>query len=563
MQDRASPSDAQASFLPLKARLNDREKASFLEAREKTRDLDDAILRDTREGFSVANTRRIETEWDEAERADALARCGQCEGCAADRDCDRPIAGFEMADPAPDLGETEFRSKLYRGLRAAELRGKAAEARRLARIAGSLESQAIACGSTFVMQVTDDRGTFAVDDNGDYVLDESKAPLKKKQRRVRRVEDREKSRERFYTGRAVGQVERFARVRGCGKLTIAITCRLDGSARNMVARCGVVRLCKACADRRAVQRQRGVAAGRLRALERGKKYGLWIKNRAGGRFTEKHMVVTVPHFAMGDVREGSPLADALRKKIGARNTIFARVEALYLAWPRFASRVRRYLKKVLVRGMHEDERYRGPKGDAKLMVLYRLTEWTLGRDLGGHPHFHIYCYSPRLPYELIRQWWAEALHEAGVPLAFRKDAKKVDVIVDVRHLQSVDHAMLDELVKKGERAAIEKLGTLRDKTKWTGSAADKILDYADATMVKTFDELRDAGRDAEAADLFWALEGRRLAQGSLGFIVPPLPAGCPCCGQREDAWGRSIFTVALVDPTRPHRYESERGPPPS
>ena len=378
-----------------------------------------------------------------------------------------------------------------------------------------------------------------------------------------RVEDVAAGRERFHVGRARGARERFARVRACGHGRLKIACRLDGRTHAVIPMgCGVPRVCKACATKVALRNQKKVGKARVRILREAYESMRMMPNRAGGPFGEKLVTLTNRHFALEDIEEGSRLWEKIQG-FGKLNVTQARTEAIQLARPEFFRFLRDWFGRVCARGMvsrdyAKKERYRGPKGDRKKIAYYCLTEWTAGDDAKGHPHFHIYTFMPYVPQVVLERFWAAALRRIGCPVDKRADGSD-NVNVFVQSLRSVNHRALSELAKVpgGEAKASRELGTFRN----AATGAKIVLQYADGTMVDSLDFLIDTGRDDIAGDMFWAYEGKRLAQGSRGLLDPKKASVCLLCNQSHDAWGRSVFIASVVDPTSPPRYDSERGPP--
>ncbi|MDB4884487.1 MAG: hypothetical protein JWL95_3253 [Gemmatimonadetes bacterium] len=356
-----------------------------------------------------------------------------------------------------------------------------------------------------------------------------------------------KARARWYEGRAGAQLPRFDTVRACCTRTIHVSCKLcaESLCEPIPCACGVVRICDDCADARAEKRQRGIAQARAAAILNGYDAGLFYRKRRGGMFSEKMLTLTVPHFTCADAEAFAPASELLeecgRDLDGFKfwnNDVSARVTALRLAWPKFMRSLRRWLKKV------------DPAG-ARSFRYYRLFEWTMGGDGKGHPHFHAYLFSPWLNVRLLRKWWAAALESVGVPLPSSCTACPDDgsecsytgghsrhVVIDIKRLAGFNYAALRELVKSGDRKAIEtKLGELR-------APGIDAVNYASAwTMSDAFAELPPEARAATAdvqRDLYIAIEGRRLAQGSMGFSLALARPVCGCCGQ-------SMFSAGVVD----------------
>jgi hypothetical protein len=349
---------------------------------------------------------------------------------------------------------------------------------------------------------------------------------------------------RFYQGRARGQEGKFDTIRACGTRDVKVSCLVCGTERTTVkAACGVIRLCARCVEDRARKRQRRIAQARARAIVNADLARLFRGNRRGGRWSEKHLVVTVPHVHMADVVEGSPVAKAC-DSFGLRTDVAARVATLFLAWPIFMRAVRRWYQ------------LREGKGRAALTYWYRCFEWERGSDGLGHPHFHVQLLSPWFPKWLLGRLWADAIAKVGV--ACPRECEKClrphadrpchygkgnpHVIVSLDRCYGSESAQLRELIKSGNRRAIAALGTM--------GHAGAVVSYAgDWSMLKAFPGLESAsdGEWAAAAALYCALEGRRLYQGSAGFLVAPKPCACGKCGASNYDGEHTVFAAALVD----------------
>lgn len=454
---------------------------------------------------------------------------------ARNPDAEEPTDRAAASEAPYRFAGLEAGTRAFRGFRYLAATKKAAAARLLAKNLGELRTWNLRCFG----------------DEGKNDAEPEHAALRKA---------------KFWEGRASGQLKRFPTVMACGSRDITVTSRCHGiEVASIPARCGVVRCCKACAEHRASERRKRLYHARVEVLLDAPRLGLQLPFRAGGRFSEKMLTCTLPHFSIGQVTPDSALAEAC-EGYGRRTTINARVQALRLAIPKFLSKVRRYLGNELKRcpravGANPD--------DAKLARFYRLFEWTRGHDKNGHPHFHIYVWSPYLPYELLREWWAKCLRKVGAPVGERVTAQGeiVDnVNCDVRELRSFDGHALAELIKKGQRAVqLESLtsGVNRKSHLEQARGATGIEDfvsYADGTIVDSFEELRDAQDERAQVDLYVALEGVRLAQGSRGFLLPKRRSCCPVCEAVEFEDGRSLWNVAFSDPCGA-RYNPPTGPP--
>jgi hypothetical protein len=343
------------------------------------------------------------------------------------------------------------------------------------------------------------------------------------------------STERWHTCRAQGQLYRFERVRTCGMRTLVATCKTCGEDRRPVREtCDIRRVCESCDVDNAKTRRARFGRARGLALLEGLRYNLFRPNRAGGRFGEKMLTLTVPHLALEDA------TGELRRK--ATCTLDARIRALFGAWPRFVRKMNRWWKAHHQTGV----RY------------HRAFEWTLANDGKGHPHFHVYLLSPFVDVALVREWWAEALRAIGCPVARGEYSLRSEVMVDLRVLRVPSAATVRELLKGGKRSAIELSRIVDDQgrplTHLPGMFAGgrDAFEYADGWTlgeVEAPDDVR--------AQLYCSLEGRRLTQASRGFFVDDEPPECACCGGREF---RVRFEVC--EHTQPLDVaQHERGPP--
>ena len=312
----------------------------------------------------------------------------------------------------------------------------------------------------------------------------------------------------WHAGRAKGQRERFARVRGCGKRLMIASCRTCGEERRAVPEmCGVSRVCDACDAADAARRRARFGAARGRQLVIAHRYKLFMRKRRGGRFGERMITVTVPHRRLVDS------TGEVRKR--ATDDISARIWALRLAWPVFMRSVRDHWLRRAKLGLLD-----------RAIAYHRAFEWTLGNDSLGHPHFHVWCFSPWVDHHALREWWATALDSVGWPverdMSVDGTPGAARVVVDVRLLRSFGEDAVHELLKGGiDRRKALNLSRL-DTVDGPGLDA---FDYADGW---TLGEV-DAPRDVRAA-LYMALEGFRTTQGSKGFFEDDDPIVCECCG---------------------------------
>ena len=329
--------------------------------------------------------------------------------------------------------------------------------------------------------------------------------------RMRRAERRGE----WHARRARGQVERFARVRSCGSRELVVVCGRCGDRGAPIAEsCGVRRACRRCSSLYAVASRARFGRARAWLYERARAAGLDYRWRHGGAYGEKMLTLTIPHFD----REPAPtlLAGVVHESKWSRleTTTEARVHAIFDAWRTFSQRLARWAKA---------HRHKG-------IAWVRAFEWTPGHDGYGHPHFHVWLYSPFLPRTPDRrctscgecgcapvdQWWADALRAAGVPGV---DAG-ADVRVKLQSFEPLSRSVVAEVLKGGVREALA-VSRLRVK-----GVADAHAYAAGWSMTVEAD---GCSVDVVAA-LYRALEGRRLNQGSRGFFEAEEPAECQCCG---------------------------------
>lgn len=247
---------------------------------------------------------------------------------------------------------------------------------------------------------------------------------------------------RWHRQRARGQRERIQRVQACGGVVLRITCQACGLSHDRAQGCRIGLLCLRCRGGIASEKRAKFMAARKHALAGAGEAGLLNANRRGGRWSEKFMTLTIPHLATHSVTE--------------------RIEIAWRAWPRFARRLRTFVKPA------------GP-----LAHWFRVFEWTAGADGLGHPHFHVWLLSPFLPREEILACWRASLIEAGMP-----EPALTSLVVDIRAVRDSDGAAL-ELVKY-----------------LTKDITDGGVPIAPAVY----------------AEVYRALDGKRVTQASRGFM---------------------------------------------
>jgi hypothetical protein len=268
-------------------------------------------------------------------------------------------------------------------------------------------------------------------------------------RRYRYGEASIRWRAKWYNDRARGHRERIERVKACQTDIIHVSCSACGVGPELAAGCRAWMLCVRCRGAvSAALRARFLAARRLiveQALER----NLFRPLRRGGRYGERFLTLTVPHECP---------------------SIGERIGVAYAAWPRFLKLFNGYLRDRVIRSVE----------------WFRVFEWTPGEDGLGHPHFHLWLFSPFIDVDLIREWWAHALAAEG--------CAATRVIVDIKAVTDPRTAAV-ELIKY----------MLKDIT----ASGEKIP-------------------PAVFARVYEALAGRRMRQASEGFIGLAKRVS-PCC----------------------------------
>ena len=181
---------------------------------------------------------------------------------------------------------------------------------------------------------------------------------------------------KWYAARERGQRERPARVAACGAEVLQVSCLGCGTVREQRSGCRIVRLCFPCRSAGNVALRSAFRRARAVVVSAAQQRGLFWELRRGGRWSEKFLTLTAPHFP--------------------HHTVIERIEIVLRAWVRFLRLLNGYWK----------------GRDIKSAEWFRVFEWTPGKsDHLGHPHLHLWILSPYLPSQEIERWWREALAE--------------------------------------------------------------------------------------------------------------------------------------------------------
>lgn len=351
---------------------------------------------------------------------------------------------------------------------------------------------------------------------------------------------------RWHRGRDNGQKYRFKKLASCGTRMRIASCGIcSAEGRPVPEGCGIARLCEKCSL--LASKRRRARFGRARArvslelrrlgytTHRAKKRGV-----AGGRWGDKMITLTLPHFLLAHCDEDAEFLTLDGKaKTRATDATIARIYALRAAWPLFARLLRDFFKKAGIKVPLATGRYAPPP-------MHRAFEWTPGDDGLGHPHLHIWTIAPRVEGAIIQDLWRSALHAVGVPIA--RDGY---VRVEIRSFHDFNGAAVGELLKGGSRKALEWSRLTRKRADASAGLGKKsgvfgpknAYEYASGWTIA--DALANARPDV-VASLYIALEGMRLTQGSAGFFVDDEPAACPCCSVAGE-WKIRFETFSLAD----------------
>jgi hypothetical protein len=248
---------------------------------------------------------------------------------------------------------------------------------------------------------------------------------------------------KWHISRANGQEQRIDRVKNCGGETLVICCQQCDARHERPQGCRARHYCVRCRSAFARELRARFLLAREDVMKEASKKGLLRRLRRGGAYGDRFVTLTGPHLISDTVTE--------------------RIERIIVAWSRFLRLMNDHLRSLGIRHVE----------------WVRVMEWTPASDSLGHPHFHVWFFSPYVDQSLFKQWWREALICAGWESGIDSD-----VIVDVR---SVDCP---------ERGAAE------------------LVKY----MTKDIDDNGDKIPPELYAQVIVALESHRQTQASKGFM---------------------------------------------
>jgi hypothetical protein len=365
--------------------------------------------------------------------------------------------------------------------------------------------------------------------------------------------------------RAKGKRELFTRVESCADelRAVRLTCRGCAESMAIPIGCSVGLFCPRC---------RNVAAQRFRVDFSRKRIGLttaarrvglmdrYRRRSQGGRWGERLLTLTIPHE--GGVRDRfqvlsrawgvfwRALGEALRPRLAkARSGIFRTDpetgEVRYrVKTGRGAQRAREHA------GMSDDE-----LSEWDLLSYLWVREWTPGGDGLGHPHLHVWFFSPYLDQAELQRRWAEALASVLYRRTEQRDGRTW-VVSDAEHDAPAPFAPVVDV-----RAAWELERSGSDVT-------HELVKYLTKEWEVDGDKIARA-RPEVFAQVFAECDGSRQRQSSAGLAAWAVARHCCCpvCNHTAELghWARiAVEYVAERDAAkrRLELGETERGPPP-
>lgn len=257
---------------------------------------------------------------------------------------------------------------------------------------------------------------------------------------------------KWFDSRAKGQRERIQRVEACSSDVLTIRCQECGLEHERPARCGCRLLCVRCRGAKARQTRMRFVRARDSLLAEAARRGLCHPVRRSRDWSEKLLTLTTPRLR-GD-------------------TITGRITRVLDAWKWFVRLLQAWQREKQV----------------PTLEFFRVFEWTCGSDTVGHPHLHIWLFSPFLDRDMLVDWWRLSLQHAS-SIVF-----DTPPIVDIRN---ADFRVEQELIKY---------------------------------LTKDIDEQGNKIAPELYAQVYCALDSRRSLQASRGFMARADRSRqyCPC-----------------------------------
>lgn len=324
----------------------------------------------------------------------------------------------------------------------------------------------------------------------------------------------------WHSSRAHTKRRLFEKVAECGNgHTLELICRNATCSERFTVPlgCGQAFFCPACRKRRAssfrVDFERK-QLGLVGAAQRAGLMGRYRRRAQGGRFSERLLTLTVPHV----------------DELGAPFSMRDRVLNLRATYERFSRLFRDELRgklRGLLSGITLENSAVGlpmPRGKSpprdelalfELVSSLRVFEWTPGDDGLGHPHFHVWLFSPFLDVAWLRSLWSRAYADVLQP------------------------SLVCDLLVLDVRAAHQCEG---------GSIANELIKYLTKDWHLSGDRVKRVAPDV-FAELYTMVDGTRTRQSSqgLGHWAVPKEKSCPCCAYSSDRshWARVFVNHPL------------------
>lgn len=195
-------------------------------------------------------------------------------------------------------------------------------------------------------------------------------------------------------GRQRGYEQRTERVLECGTqpTKMAITCQCCEYKQEVdCSRCNNIIQCPVCRAVRAKAKAAAFLAARDVVITDAREQGRLAPWRRGEPWGERVMTLTEPHVR----------AHSLEQRFGF----------ILDAWAPFLRSLNEWLRAQGI-GKGGSEQVAAHPG--RYVHWYKVVEWVPAQDDdSGHPHFHVWLYSPWLDQDLLQKWWQAALEKVG------------------------------------------------------------------------------------------------------------------------------------------------------
>ena len=195
-------------------------------------------------------------------------------------------------------------------------------------------------------------------------------------------------------GRQRGYEQRTERILDCGTSMrkMAIVCHCCGHKQEVDCnRCNNNIQCESCRAICCKRKGEAFLAARNVVLADARDEGRLDRDRPGGRWGERMVTLTEPHLHHHSLEE--------------------RFGFLLDAWPHFLRSLNDWLRET---GIGKGNREQVAAHPGRYVHWYKVVEWVPAQDDdSGHPHFHVWFYSPWLDQTLLQEWWCRALEKVG------------------------------------------------------------------------------------------------------------------------------------------------------